>query len=72
METRILDRTIVVSSSDKRHSETFNRGERVKNIRRIGTRVMFEPVDTSHVAGTYVMDWAEFEANTTLVREARA
>jgi hypothetical protein len=72
METRILDRTIVVSSSDGRHTEIFNRGERVKDIRRIGTRVMFEPADVHHVAGTYVMDWAEFEKNTTVVRGAKA
>ena len=72
METRIFDRLATVMSSDRQHTKIFNRGERVKNIRRIGARVMFEPVDASHVAGTYAMDWSEFEAITTAVREARA
>ena len=72
METRIFDRLATVLSSDRQHTEIFNRGDRVKNIRRIGTRVMFEPIDTSHVAGTYAMDWSDFEVITTAVREARA
>ena len=72
METRMFDRSTTVLSSDRKHSETFNRGERVKNIRRIGIRVMFEPVDIRHVAGTYAMDWVEFEMNSTAVREAQA
>jgi hypothetical protein len=69
METRIFDRSVTVLSTDGNHSETFNRGERVKNIKRIGTRVMFEPVNSRRVAGTYAMDWSEFGTNTTLVRE---
>jgi hypothetical protein len=72
METRIFDRPVTVLSTDGKHSETFSRGERVMNIRRIGKRVMFEPVNTRRVAGTYAMDWSEFEANTTAVREAPA
>jgi hypothetical protein len=31
---------------------------------------MFEPVSTYRVVRTYAMDWIEFEANTTAVREA--
>jgi len=72
METRIFDGPVTVRSSDGNHSETFNRGERVKNVRRIGKRVMFEPTNPHRVAGTYAMDWSEFESNTTAVREAQA
>jgi hypothetical protein len=72
METRIFDASVKVLSTDGRHSETFVRGERVKNVQRIGQRVMFEPVSSHRVVRTYAMDWAEFQANTTAVREARA
>ncbi|HKW99273.1 MAG TPA: hypothetical protein VJN43_16150 [Bryobacteraceae bacterium] len=43
----------------------------MKNIRRFVRGVMFEPVDTRHIAGTYAMEWTEFEASTTMVREAK-
>ena len=72
MDTRVFNRSVTVRSTDGRRSEIFNRGERVKNIRRFVRGVMFEPVDTRHVAGTYAMDWNEFEASTSGVREARA
>lgn len=72
METRIFNRTMTVLSSDRTRSEVFNRGERVKNISRIRNGVLFEPVDTRHVAGTYTMEWTEFTASTTAVREAKA
>ena len=72
METRIFDRPVAVLSTDGKHSEIFSRGERVKNIKRIRNRVMFEPGDAHRLAGTYAMDWSEFEMSTTLVREARA
>ena len=72
METRVFDLTITVLSADGQHSQTFGRGERVKNIKRIGLRVMFEPLDPHRVARTYVMDWSEFEQITTAVREAKA
>ena len=38
----------------------------------MGKRVMFEPVNPHRVAGTYAMNWDEFEANTTAIREAMA
>ena len=73
METRMFDRPVTVQSTDGEHVETFNRGERVKNIMRIGpTRVMFEPVSTHRVVRTYAMDWSEFEKATTAVLEAGA
>jgi hypothetical protein len=72
VETRIFDRPVTVQSADGQHSEAFNRGERVKNIKRIRQRVMFDPVSTHRVARTYVMDWSDFEQSTTAVREARA
>jgi hypothetical protein len=72
MESRIFDGPVRVISTDGSHSETFVRGERVKNVQRIGKRVVFEPVSAHRIAGTYEMDWAEFEANTTAVREAKA
>jgi hypothetical protein len=72
METRVFDLTLTVLSVDGQHSQTFGRGERVKNIKRIGLRVMFEPVDPHRIARTYVMDWIDFEQITTAVREARA
>ena len=72
METRMFDRPVTVRSADGQHWQTFGRGERVKNIKRIRQRVTFEPVDTHRVARTYVMDWSEFENKTTAVREARA
>jgi succinate dehydrogenase/fumarate reductase-like Fe-S protein len=72
METRMFDGPVTVLSADGQHSLAFGRGERVKNIKRIGQRVMFEPMNTHRVARTYVMDWSEFENKTTAVREARA
>ena len=54
------------------HSEAFNKGERVTNIKRIRQRVMFDPVSTHRVARPYLMDWIDFEQSTTAVREARA
>jgi len=44
----------------------------VRNIQRVGTGVLFEPVRTTHVAGTYVMGLSEFEAFTDAVQEAKA
>jgi hypothetical protein len=70
METRMFNRPVTVQSADGQHSQTFGRGERVKNIQRIRQRVMFDPVDTHRIARTYVMDWSEFEKSTTAVREA--
>jgi hypothetical protein len=72
METRMFDRPVTVQSADGQHSEAFNRGDRVKNIRRIRQRVMFDPVSTHRVARIYVMDWIDFEKITTAVREAQA
>ena len=72
METRMFDRPATVLSSDLTHWAAFNPGDRVKNVRRIGSRVMFEPIDAHHIAGTYEMDWAEFEAQTTTGRGAGA
>ena len=72
METRMFDRPVTVQSTDGEYVETFDRGERVKNVMRIGRRVMFEPVSTHRVVRTYAMDWSEFEANTTAVHEAGA
>jgi len=72
METRAFNLATTVYSTDGKRSERFNSGERVKNIKRIGKRVMFEPVNPRRVAGTYAMDWSEFEASTIAVREARA
>lgn len=46
METRTFDGPARVISTNGSHSETFVRGERVKNIQRIDKRVMFEPVST--------------------------
>jgi len=69
----MFDRPVTVQSTDGEYVETFSRGERVKNIIRIGPRrVMFEPVSTYRVVRTYAMDWSEFEANTTAVHEASA
>ncbi len=72
METRVFGQSMTVLSTDGQHREKFNPGERAKNIKRFGTRVMFEPADAHRVAGTYVMEWSEFEATTTRVTEARA
>ncbi len=72
METRVFLRPITVRSTDAEYVETFNRGERVKNVTRIGRRVVFEPVSTHRVVRTYAMDWGEFESATTAVREAQA
>ena len=72
METRIFERSTAVLSTDGKHIECFSAGERAKNIKRIGKRVMFEPVSAHRVAGTYAMDWSEFETSTTAIREAQA
>jgi predicted RNase H-related nuclease YkuK (DUF458 family) len=72
METRIFDRSVAVLSTDGKHSEVFSRGERVKNIKRLRHRVMFEPGEAHRRAGTYAMDWSDFEMSTTAVHVARA
>lgn len=72
MESRIFDGPVTVLTTDGSHSETFSAGERVKNVQRIGQRVMFEPVNTHRVADTYAMESSQFELNTTMVREAVA
>jgi hypothetical protein len=72
METRIFDGPDTVISTDGSYLETFVRGERVKYVQRIGKRVVFEPVSAHRIAGTYVMNWAEFEALTSAVREAES
>jgi len=61
----MFDRPVTVQSTDAEHVETFNRGERVKNIMRSANTVMFEPVSTHRVVRTYAMDWSEFEKATT-------
>ena len=70
METCMFDRPVTVQSTDGAYVETFDRGERVKNVMRIGRRVMFVPVSTHRIVRTYAMDWSEFEMATTAVREA--
>lgn len=70
METRVFDAPTAVFSIDGSRLESFNRGERVKNVCRFGARVIFEPVGTHRVAGAYAMDWSEFERKTTMVRQA--
>jgi hypothetical protein len=72
METHMFDQPVTVLTADGQHSETFGRGERVKNIKRIRHRVMFEPVDPHRIARIYAMDWSDFEKTTRAVREARA
>lgn len=72
METRVFDVPVTVLSTDGGRLENFNRGDRVKNIHRFGARVIFEPVSTHRVAGTYVMDWSEFELKTMAMRQAKA
>jgi hypothetical protein len=49
METRMFDRPVTVQSTDGEYVETFDRGERVKNVMRIGRRVRFEPVSTHRI-----------------------
>jgi hypothetical protein len=70
MEMRMFNRPVTVLSTEGQHWETFGRGQRVKNIKRIRRRVMFEPVDTHRLVRTYAMDWDDFERSTTVVREA--
>jgi hypothetical protein len=72
METRMFDRQVMAVSTDGEYVETFNRGELVKNITRIGRRVIFEPVSTHRIVRTYAMNLSEFERATTAVREAHS
>jgi hypothetical protein len=72
MESRIFDGAVTVLSTDGSHSETFGAGERVRNIQRIGKRVMSEPLSPHRIAGTYAMEWSQFELYTTVVLEASA
>ena len=69
MATRIFSRPTTVLTAT---IPSFNPGERAKNSRRIGKRVMFEPASPHRVAGTYAMDWTEFEMSTNAIVEARA
>jgi len=70
METRVFSQPMTALSTDGSRRETFHSGERVKNVKRIGRRVMFEPASTHRVAGTYAMEWSEFETHTAVVLEA--
>jgi len=70
VETRVFDAPVTVFSFDGSRLESFDRGEGVKNVHRFGARVIFEPVNPNHVAGTYAMDWSELERKTTIVRQA--
>ena len=72
METRVFDITATVLSIDGKNSETFTMSDQVKNVQRFDIRVMFEPVSTYQLAGTYAMEWSVFEAITTSVRGAKA
>ena len=72
MESRIFDGAVTVLSTDGSHAETFGAGERVRNIQRIGKRVVFEPASPHRIAGTYAMEWSQFELYTTVVLEASA
>jgi hypothetical protein len=56
MESRIFDGQVTVLSTAGKLSESFSGGERVKNVRRIGRRLMFEPVSAHRVAGTYAIE----------------
>jgi hypothetical protein len=47
MEMRMFNRPVTVLSTEGQHWETFGRGKRVKNIKRIRHRVMFEHLDTN-------------------------
>jgi hypothetical protein len=64
--TRIFVGTKTLLRTDRKtgsSSWTFNRGDQVKNVKRISkTRVTFEPVEI--IGGTYMMEWAEFEMMT--------
>ena len=72
MESRIFDGAVTVPSTDGSHAETFRAGERVRNIQRVGKRVVFEPVSPHRIAGTYAMEWSQFELYTTVVLDANA
>jgi hypothetical protein len=72
MDPRIFTRNVVVWSSDATRLCGFKPGERVKNIQRIGKGVFFEPADPTRIVATYTMDWDEFLASTSAVREAGA
>ena len=71
MDSRIFTQTIAVWTSDGK-AETFHRGERIKNIIRIGRGVTFEAVEPRRFFATYTMNWDEFIANTAAVRQAKA
>jgi hypothetical protein len=62
----------VAGGRDGKRSETFLRGERVRNIIRIGRGVTFEPVDPQRIAASYTMGWDEFVGNTIAARQAKA
>lgn len=70
MDPRIFNRETVVWTSDGKRFDRFKAGERVKSIRRIAKGVFFEPADPTRIVATYTMDWDEFVAHTTAVREA--
>ena len=71
MDPRRFTETTVVWTSDGK-PETFARGERVRNLIRVGRCVTFESVVPHRIAATYTMTWDEFIASTTAVRQANA
>ena len=71
MDPRIFTQTTVAWTSDGK-PETFARGERIKNIIKIGRGVTFEAVDPHRITSTYTMDWEAFVGNTVAVSEAKA
>ena len=72
MDSRIFNRTALIWTSDCRRLETFRRGDRVKNVRRMGRGVIFEPVDPYRIAATFTMNWDEFMTMTDAVHQAKA
>jgi len=72
METRVFSASVAAFGIDGNRLENFNKGECVKNIYRIGMRVIFEPANVHRIAGTFVMDWTKFTSNTAAVCTAKA
>ena len=68
-ESRIFTRNTAAWTTDGSRLCGFKVGERVKNVRRSGKSVFFEPADSLRVVATYTMDWDRFIASTTAVSQ---
>jgi hypothetical protein len=57
---RTFTGTVTALTSDRKWKWTFHKGDRVTNLRRIGSRARFDAGDNVPTIGTFEMGWIPF------------